>query len=98
MDWYDGSEAGEVDVAALAGAGHQLSRGDHRGGVRLLCGDGTAGAAVVAAAWAGMAVQTAEGTEENVAEVRDREPAVYLERDARSRRVASEELRGKSEK
>ncbi len=34
---------------------------------------------MVAAAWAGMAVPTAERTEENVAEVRDREPAVYLE-------------------
>ena len=89
MDWHDGTEAGEVDMAALAGIGHQLPRGDHRGGVRLLCGDGTAGATVVAAAWAVMAVQTAQGTEEDVAEVRDREPAVCLEHDERTRTSTS---------
>ena len=91
MDWHDGTEAGEMDMGALAGTGHQLPRGDHRGGVRLLCRDGETGAAVVAAAWAGMAVQTAQGTEEDVAAIRDRESAVCLERDARSRREASEE-------
>ena len=79
MDWYDGTETGEMDMGALAGTGHQLPRGNHRCGVRLLCRDGETGAAVVAAAWAGMAVPTAQGTEENVAEGRDREPAVYLE-------------------
>jgi len=39
---------------------------------------------MVAAAWAGMAVQTAQRTEEDVAAIRDRESAVCLERDERT--------------
>ena len=84
MDWDDSTKTGEMDLCALDGTEYPLPRGYHRSGVRLLCGDGETGAAVVAAAWAGMAVQTAQGTEEDVAEVRDRESAVCLERNERT--------------
>lgn len=50
VDRDDGTEAGEMGVQPLEGAGHPLPLRNHRGGVRLLRGDDGTGAAVVAGA------------------------------------------------
>lgn len=79
VDRDDGTEAGEMGVLPLEGAGHRLSLRNHRGGVRLLCRDDGAGAAMVAGAWPGMAVPTDKGTTEDVEAVYHREHAVSVE-------------------
>ena len=50
VDRDDGTEAGEMGVQPLEGAGYPLPLRDHRGGIRLLRGDDGTGAAVVAGA------------------------------------------------
>lgn len=50
VDRDDGTEAGEMGVQPLEGAGHPLPLRDYRGGVRLLCRNDGTGAAMVAGA------------------------------------------------
>ena len=50
VDRDDGSKAGEMGVQPLEGTGHPLSLRNHRGGVRLLCGDSGTRTDVVAGA------------------------------------------------
>lgn len=79
VDRDDGTEAGEMGVQPLEGAGHPLPLRDHRGGVRLLRGDDGTGAAVVAGAQPGVAVPADKGTTEDVEAVHHREHAVPVE-------------------
>ena len=50
VDRHDGTEAGEMGVQPLEGTGHTLPLRNHRGGVRLLCGDSGTRTDVVAGA------------------------------------------------
>lgn len=79
VDRDDGTEAGEMGVFALEGTGHPLPLRHHRGGVRLLCRNDGAGAAVVAGAQSGMAVPADKGATEDVEAVYHREHAVSVE-------------------
>lgn len=79
VDRDDGTEAGEMDIQPLGGAGHPLPLRNHRGGVRLLCRNDGTGAAVVAGAQPGMAVPADKGATEDVETVYHREHAVSVE-------------------
>lgn len=79
VDRDDGTEAGEMGVQPLEGAGHRLPLRNHRGGVRLLRRNDGAGAAVVAGAQPGMAVPADEGTTEDVEAVYCRKFIIFVE-------------------
>ena len=79
VDRDDGAEAGEMGVQPLEGTGHPLPLRNDRGGVRLLCRNDGAGAAVVAGAQSGMAVPADKGATEDVEAVYHREHAVSVE-------------------
>lgn len=83
MDWYDGTEAGEVDLLSLERVEHPLPRRYYRSRFRLLCRYRRACSAVVAESWLGMALQIVQRAQAHVEEIHYRQYGVHLAHDGR---------------